>query len=332
MKPFWALRIHESGGVPFAKLQQIELKDLTAGQVVVEVHFSSVNYKDALAGSGKGKIMKAFPLNAGIDASGVVIESHDPQFKPGDKVIVAGGGTGENYDGGYSEVMRAKSENVVKLPEGLDLREAMILGTAGFTAALALHRMEVNGQKPSMGPILVTGASGGVGSFATQIFSARGYEVHAVSGKHEAQKYLTQLGAAKVLSPDDLQLGARPLEKGLYGGAVDNVGGELLAKILAHVNLWGNVASIGLAASAELHTTVMPFILRGVSLLGASSNNCTFELRREIWRKLGAEWKPRGLENILTRTVELKDLMPVFDELLNRKVHGRIVVQIRKGV
>jgi NADPH2:quinone reductase len=330
MKPFWALRIHESGGSAFAKLQQLNLHELTEGEVTIEVHYSGVNYKDALAATGKGKILKRYPLNGGIDAAGVVIESSDPRFKPGQKVLANGMGLGENFDGGYSEVLRLHAGSVVPLPDGLTLREAMIIGTAGFTAALALSRMETNGQEPSKGPILVTGASGGVGGFAVQLFSQKGYEVIAASGKHEAIKYLQELGAAKVIPPAELELGPRPLEKARFGGAVDNVGGKMLSQILAHVNLWGNVASIGLAESANLDTTVMPFILRGVSLLGASSNNTPMPLRHELWKKLAGEWKPKQLEKIVARTVELKDLMPAFDDLLHRKVHGRILVQIRK--
>lgn len=329
MNPFWALRIHESEGVPFAKLQQLTLADLTPGEVVVEVYYSSVNYKDALAATGRGRILKSFPLNGGIDAAGIVRESQDPRFKAGQKVLINGMGLGETYDGGYSELLRVRAEAVMPLPEGLTLKESMLLGTAGFTAALALQRMEHNGQDPAKGPILVTGASGGVGSFAVQLFAQRGYEVHAVSGKHEAIKYLKELGATKVIPPEELALGSRPLEKAIYGGAVDNVGGKMLAQVLAHTQLWGNVASIGMAADAHLDTTVMPFILRGVSLLGASSNNTPMPLRHEIWKKLAGPWKPKNLSQILSRTVGLKDLMLAFDDLLHRKVHGRIVVEIR---
>jgi len=330
MKPFWSLRIHESAGQPFAKLQQMTVDELSAGEVVIEVHYSSVNYKDALAATGAGKILKSFPLNGGIDASGIVLESQDPRFKPGQEVLVNGCGIGESYDGGYSEVLRVAADSVVPLPPGLSLRDAMILGTAGFTAALALHRMERNGQTPGLGPILITGASGGVGSFATQLFSQAGYEVHAVSGKHESINYLKTLGAKDVIAPNELNLGTRPLEKVRYGGAVDNVGGELLSQVLAHVQLWGNVASIGMAQSAELHTTVMPFILRGVSLLGTSSNNCTRIVRHEVWKKLGSAWRPKHLDQVVARTIQLKDLMDAFNDLLHRRVQGRIVVEIRK--
>lgn len=335
MKPFWALRVHapDGGGNadPYATLQQMTVDELTPGDITVETHFSSVNFKDALAATGRGRILKKFPLNAGIDASGVVIESKNPAIKAGDRVLVAGAGTGEVNDGGFAEVLRANSESVVPLPDGLNLKEAMVVGTAGFTAALALHRMLENHQDPKMGPILVTGASGGVGSFAVQLFSQAGFEVHAVSGKHEAIKYLKDLGATQVIPPAELNLGSRPLESVRYGGVIDNVGGKMLAQAVAHTQLWGNVCCVGLAQSHELHTTVMPLILRGVSLIGVSSNNTPHDLRVKLWNKLGHEWKPRQLNKILTRSVELKDTMDACEDLMHRKVHGRILVQIRKG-
>jgi NADPH2:quinone reductase len=336
MKPFWALRIHapdgdKNNGEPYATLQQVKLEELTAGEVVIEVHYSGVNYKDALAATGRGRILKKFPLNAGIDAAGVVIESSDKRFSKGQSVLVNGCGLGETEDGGYSEVLRVKGDSVVPLPAGLTLKESMIIGTAGFTAALALYRMLQNGQTPSMGPILVTGASGGVGSFAVQIFSQAGFEVIAASGKHEAVKYLTKLGAKQVIAPADLGLGNRPLESVKFGGVVDNVGGKLLAQAMAHTQLWGNVSCIGLAESPELHATVLPLILRGVSLLGASSNNCLREVRHEVWRRLGAEWRPKHLNETLTRTVDLKELMLACDDLIHRRVFGRVLVEIRKN-
>ena len=333
MKPFWALRVHapdEERGEPFARLEQLNFSDLSPGNVTIEVHYSGVNYKDALAGSGKGRILKKFPLNGGIDASGIVLESSDSRFKVGQQVLVNGCGIGESVDGGYSEVLRVAGDSIVPLPPGLSLREAMILGTAGFTAALALHRMEQNGQHPELGRIAITGASGGVGSFAIQLFHQRGYKVVAISGKHDAIRTLKDLGADEVIAPEQLELGSRPLESVQFGGAVDNVGGPLLAKLLAHTQLWGNVASIGMAQSAELHGSVLPFILRGVSLLGASSNNCARELRHSLWRKLGKEWRPKQLDSLVARTVGLKDLTLAFDDLLHRRVHGRILVEIRR--
>jgi NADPH2:quinone reductase len=308
------------------------LDQLTPGEVVVEVHYSSVNYKDALAATGKGRILKKFPLNGGIDAAGVVVQSIDPRFSKGQKVLVTGCGIGENDDGGFAEILRVKAESVVPLPPGLTLRDAMILGTAGFTAALALHRMQENHQRPSQGPILVTGASGGVGSFAVQLFAQEGYEVFAVSGKHEALRYLTDLGASRVISPTELGIGTRPLESVRFGGVVDNIGGKLLAQALAHTQLWGNVCAIGLADTAELSTTVMPMILRGVSLLGVSSNNCTRDLRLSLWQRLASSWRPKHLEKTVTRVVDLKELMQACDDLIHRKVMGRILVEIRRGL
>lgn len=328
MKPFRALRARSPGP---AELTTMTESELSAGEVLIAVHYSSVNYKDALAGTGKGKILRRFPLNPGIDAAGVVHTSQDSRFKPGQEVLITGCGIGENDDGGYAEFMRVRADSIIAKPSGLSLKETMILGTAGFTAALALHRMEQNGQTPSLGPILVTGASGGVGSFAVQILVQAGYEVHAVSGKPEMRAYLTELGAKQILTPTDLDLGDRPLETVRFGGAIDNVGGELLAKILAHTQLWGNVASIGLAASAELHTTVMPFILRGVSLLGTSSNNTPMPLRRQLWDKLAGPWKPRALSRILTKTVGLDDLPQIFNDLLARRSHGRVLVDLTMG-
>jgi acrylyl-CoA reductase (NADPH) len=330
VKSFWAVRVHSANGGVKAKLEELALTDLSAGDVVVAVQWSGVNYKDALAATGKGKILKHFPLNAGIDAAGEVIESKDPRLQPGQQVLVTGCGIGESFDGGFAQVLRVASSSVVPLPAGLSAREAMILGTAGFTAALALLRMEQNGQSPSMGPILVTGASGGVGSFAVQICKQNGYDVHAVSGKPAARDYLRSLGADTVVDPAKLGLGDRPLEKILYGGAIDNVGGQLLSQLLAHIALWGNVASIGMALGTDIHATVMPFILRGVSLLGTSSNNCPGELRHQVWRQLAGPWKPAQLESVVARTIGLKELPMAFDDLLNRRVQGRILVEVQK--
>ncbi len=329
MRPFQCLRVLDAQN-PIASLHEMVEDDLSPGDVTIRVQFSSINYKDALALTGKGRILKNYPLNAGIDAAGTVIHSRDSRFKSGQAVLINGAGIGESTDGGLSQVIRASANIVVPMPNGLDARQAMILGTAGFTAALALERMQVNGQKPELGPILVTGASGGVGSFAVQLFAQNGYQVHAVSGKPEAAGYLKKLGATQVIAPAELGLGTKPLESVRFGGAVDNVGGEMLARVLAHTQLWGNVASIGLAESHELHTTVMPFILRGVSLLGASSNNCTPELRRQIWRRLANEWRPKHFDSIVNRTVGLRDAITAAQDLLARKIQGRILVEVTK--
>ncbi len=308
------------------RLEQMDLQALSDGDVVVRVHYSGVNYKDALAATGKGAILKRFPLNGGIDFSGVVESSNDKRFKSGQQVLVNGCGLGEVHDGGLAQYARVPADWVMPIPEGLTMKDCMILGTAGFTAGLAIHRMLENGQSPDKGPIVVTGASGGVGSNAVNMLSGLGYETIAVSGRREFDEYLKSLGATKVCSAEDLKLSNRPLDKGIFGGAVDSVGGKLLSQIMAHTNIWGNIASIGLADTHEFEATVFPLILRGVSLLGVSSTNCPMPLRRAIWKRLGDDLKPQHLNKILTDEVKLKDVSPVFEELLNRKRFGRTIV------
>jgi acrylyl-CoA reductase (NADPH) len=333
---FLACRIHKEenqSGVKIVshRLEQMPLGWLCKGDVVVKVHYSGVNYKDALAATGKGAILKTFPLNGGIDFSGVVESSDDGRFKVGQQVLVNGCGLGETHDGGLAEYARVPADWLMPIPDGLSMKECMILGTAGFTAGLAIHRMLLNGQTPDKGPIVVTGASGGVGSNAVSMLSGLGFETIAVSGRREFDDYLLSLGAIRVCSAEELQLSDRPLDKGIFGGAVDNVGGKLLSKILAHTNLWGNVASIGLADTHEFDATVFPFILRGVCLLGVSSTNCPMPLRREIWNRLGQDLKPKQLDKILTEEVKLKDVSAVFEELLNRKRYGRTIVNCCKA-
>jgi acrylyl-CoA reductase (NADPH) len=328
---FLACRIHKTEGADGSKLvqhklEQMTLDQLSEGDVVVRVHYSGVNYKDALAATGKGAILKRFPLNGGIDFAGTVESSENPKFSVGENVLVNGCGLGEQHDGGLAEFARVPSEWVIPVPIGLNMKETMILGTAGFTAALAIHRMQVNGQTPDKGPIVVTGASGGVGTNAISMLNGLGYETIAVSGRREFDDFLTELGATKVCSVEQLELSERPLDKGIFGGAIDNVGGDLLNRIIAHTNLWGNVASIGLADTHKFTPTVFPFILRGVSLLGVSSTNCPMPLRRQIWQRLGDDLKPAKLKDIMTDEVALKNVSQVFDELLNRQRHGRTIV------
>lgn len=325
---FKCLRMYETQGRVKAQIESSDLKQLSEGEVVIHSRFSGINYKDALAVSGKGRILKHFPLIPGIDVAGEVISSQSPKFKPGDKVLTTGCGIGENFDGGYSQVARIKAESVINLPSNLSLEEAMIIGTAGFTAALCLSRMQTNGQEPSKGPILISGASGGVGSFAVQIFSQLGYEVMAVSGKESAKSYLLELGAHQVVKDTELKLGQRPLESVRFGGMLDTVGGELLSHCIPHIQLWGNVACVGLAASAELKSSLMPLILRGVSLLGISSNNTPHQLRQEIWNNLNSIWRPKKLKRIHSRTVKLEELPQACEELLTRRVQGRILVEL----
>ncbi|TQV71569.1 acryloyl-CoA reductase [Aliikangiella marina] len=323
---FLACRIYKTDEGVEHRLEQMSLEELSDGEVVIRVHYTGVNYKDALGATGRGQILKRFPLNGGIDLAGVVESSEDGRFKPGDEVVVNGCGLGESHDGGLAQYARVPADWVMPVPNGLTMQECMILGTAGFTAGLAIHRMLENNQTKDKGPIVVTGASGGVGSVAVDMLSQLGFETIAVSGRREFDDYLTQLGASEVCSIDDLNLGSRPLEKGRFGGVIDNVGGSLLSQLIAHTNLWGNIASIGLADSHKLDTTVFPMILRGVSILGVSSTNCPMPLRKAIWQRMGADLKPNHLQRILTEEVPLKAVSGVFDDLLDRKKHGRIVI------
>lgn len=322
---FDAFRIHNDDAGYRSGIEQVSLDELAPGEVVIEAAHSSVNFKDALAGTGKGRILRRFPLVGGIDAAGHVVRSSDPAFREGDKVLVTGCGLSETRDGGYSRYVRLESKWTIPLPDGLSLREAMILGTAGFTAALALFRMVENRQVPELGPLVVTGATGGVGSLAVSIFSKAGYEVHAVSGKADQHGYLRGLGASEVLGREALAT-ARPMESARFGGGLDNVGGSMLASLLAQTVPYGNVASAGLAASAELDATVMPFIIRGVSLLGVASAGTARDIRDAVWQRLAGDWKPEGLDDICTREVDLAGLPEVFGLMLAGGSLGRTLV------
>lgn len=324
---FNAFRIHSDAQGYRAGIESVGLGDLSPGEVVIRTAYSSVNYKDALAGTGEGKILRRFPLVGGIDVAGHVVQSRDARYREGDAVLVTGCGLSETRDGGYSEYARLEAAWVIPLPAGLDLREAMVLGTAGFTAGLALHRMIENRQVPSMGPLVVTGATGGVGSLAVDIFSQAGFEVHAVSGKSEAVEYLRALGAREVLGRDALTAG-RPMESARFGGGLDNVGGAMLASLLAQTAPYGNVATAGLAASPELATTVMPFIIRGVSLLGVASAGTARDVREAVWRRLATDWKPAHLDRIATREAGLDGLPDVFATMLAGGSFGRTLVRL----
>ena len=330
MAPFSALRVHQQADKSTeARLEQIGIDDLSSGEVLIRVCWSGINYKDALAVTGKGRIMRAFPRVAGIDLAGVIESSAVPAYQPGDQVLVTGCNIGEVLDGGYAQFARLPTEAVVPLPKGLSLREAMAIGTAGFTAAFALRRMQENHQRPEQGPIAVTGPTGGVGSIAIDLFKRAGFEVAAVTGKADsAGDYLRGLGADQVLSRQDLDLGKRPLESAQWGGAVDNLGGETLTWLTRTVKPWGNIASIGLAQSHELNTTVMPMILRGVSILGIHSVECPRDWREAIWEKLAGDWKPRCLDQIVTRSVSLEELPEACADLDAGSVTGRTLVKV----
>ena len=328
MNRFKAFRIHSEGGKIVARFEELGLDDLAPGEVVIRVTHSGINYKDALAATGAGKILRRYPLVGGIDLAGIVESSNDPRFAPGTAVLVTGCGLSETHDGGYAQFARVPGDWVIPMPPGLDAFTAMALGTAGFTAALAIHRMEQNGQEPAGGPIAVTGASGGVGSIAIDMLSARGYRVVAVSGKADAVPYLRELGASEVLLRASLDLGSRPLENARFGGAIDNLGGETLTWLTRTVDFWGNIASIGLASGAGFTTTVMPFILRGVALLGVNSSATRREWRLAVWRRIATDLRPRHIERIVTRTIPFDELPGAFPDYIAGRVTGRTVVRI----
>lgn len=325
---FNAFRIRNDADGYRAGIEATALEDLSEGNVTIRVAWSGINYKDALAATGDGKILRRYPLNGGIDVAGTVVSSDSDEFQPGDRVLANGSGLSETRDGGYSEYLRLPDSMVVPLPAGLSLREAMGIGTAGFSAAMSLDRMEQNGQRPEMGPIVVTGASGGLGTIAIDLLTAAGYEAHAITGKVEEFDWLEHLGAKQCISRHDLHWGQRPLETARWAGCIDTVGGDMLAGLTRVIEPWGNIASCGMAGGHGLHTTVFPFILRGVSLLGVSSTNCDIETRRRLWDRLGNEWKPPHLDEIISEEVALDGMEPVFQRLLRGEARGRSVVRI----
>jgi acrylyl-CoA reductase (NADPH) len=328
LKNFPAFRIHDAHGKITARFEELTLDDLSAGDVVVRVTHSGINYKDALAASGAGKILRRYPLVGGIDFAGVIESSGDARFHAGQSVLVTGCGLSETHDGGYAQYARVPADWVIPMPPGLDARAAMSLGTAGFTAALAIHLMQRNEQSPGSGPIVVTGATGGVGSIAIDMLCRAGYEVIAVSGKAHAVGYLKSLGAARVLAREDINFGTKPLEAALFGGAIDNVGGKMLAWLTRSVDYRGNIASVGMAGGAELATTVMPFILRGVNLLGINSSATPRTLRLAIWNRIATDLAPRHLDRIVTSSIAFADLPRAFAPLLEGRILGRTLVTL----
>ena len=323
---FKAFRIYAGKEFERAGIETLTLEDISAGEVVIKVGYSSVNYKDALAGTGKGKILRTSPLNGGIDLAGVVVSSATDQFQVGQEVLVNGSGLSEVHDGGYSEYARVPADWVVPMPHGLTSRTAMIIGTAGFTAALAIQRLQDNHQTPEHGPILVTGASGGVGSFAIQLLNQLGYHVVAMTRKQASHEYLLSLGANEIMSPEEVNIDTASMHKGRWGGGIDNLGGETLAWLTKSVKPWGNIVSIGMAGGINVETTAMPFILRGISILGVTSAACPQALRKSIWNKLGNELLPNNLDQICTAEVTLETLTDAFNTILQGSVHGRQIV------
>jgi NADPH2:quinone reductase len=327
---FDAYRIFENNGKVESRVVKATLDELSAGEVVIRTAFSSVNYKDALAATGAGRIVRNFPLIGGIDVAGSVVSSTDPGFSEGDEVLVHGYGLGVTHDGGYAEYVRVPAEWVVPRPEGLSAFAAMAIGTAGFTAAQSIVRLEQNGLSPHDGPVLVTGATGGVGSVAVELLAGLGYSVTALTGKDDGHDHLRSLGATEVLSRHELEMGTRPLEKSTWAGAVDAVGGDILAWLTRTTKYGGSIACSGLTAGINLKTTVMPFILRGVSLLGIDSAVCPMERRREVWRRLATDMKPTRLPAVANE-ITLDGLPDAFSTLLAGEARGRIVVGLAQA-
>jgi NADPH2:quinone reductase len=327
MKTFRAYRIFEENGKSGGRIVELSLDDLDPGEVVIRTHFSGVNYKDALAATGAGKVIRRFPCVGGVDVSGIVETSQDSRYKTGDRVLVTGYDMGVAHDGGFAEYARVPADWVVPLPVNLSLFDAMALGTAGFTAALAIHRMEQNELTPGKGKVIVTGATGGVGSLAIRMLSQLGYHVVALTGKAGEQEYLRSLGASEVLLRSEIDFASkRPMEKALWAGALDSVGGDTLAWLTRTMQQNGSIACFGNAGGLELHTSVFPFILRGVNLLGVDSSATTMALRKQLWQRLAGDLRIGQIEKIAHR-IALADLPEVCSKMVAGGAHGRSVVE-----
>jgi acrylyl-CoA reductase (NADPH) len=329
VEKFRAFRLTEADKKIRAEFVDMTLEELDPGDVVVRVAYSDVNYKDALAATGKGKILRRPSCIGGIDFSGTVVSSSDPRFAKGDAVLTVGGDyVGVSHDGGYAPYARVRGDWITKLPQGMSLWEAMAFGTAGYTAGIAVVRMERNGLKPANGPVIVSGATGGVGSIALSALSRLGYHVVALTGKTAEAEWLKKLGAKEVKLRSELDLARiKPLDKSTWAGAVDNLGGEVLAWMASTMKENGVIASVGLAASPNLNTTVMPFILRGVSLLGINSGESSADIRDTVWRRLATDLRPPLLKE-MCRTIPFGELPKAFDDFINAKVNRRVVVDL----
>jgi putative YhdH/YhfP family quinone oxidoreductase len=305
-----------------------QLSDLGNGNVLIRVHYSSLNYKDALSATGNKGVTKRYPHTPGVDASGIVEESDNPEYQPGDKVIVTGQELGANRDGGFAEYVRVPAEWIVRLPERLSLRESMMYGTAGYTAGVSVHKLLAHQVVPEKGPVLVTGATGGVGCIAVALLAKLGFHVVAMTGKTESRGFLQKLGAKEVVDRDSVRdSSGKGLLQGRWAGVVDTVGGELLDSAIRQTKLEGAVAACGNVTSAELHTSVYPFILRGVSLLGINSAFTPMSLRKAVWRRLASDWKLENLDDLITE-VSLSNLDPYIVEILKGNIRGRVLVNL----
>ena len=328
MREFRAFRVFSDNNETIGRVESLNIDDLSQGEVLIKSAYSSVNYKDALAGTGVLKLTNKLPMAIGINVSGNVVSSSNDRFKDGDAVLVTGYEFGVGHDGGFSEYCRVPSEWVVPLPNKMSLFDAMAIGTAGFTVALCVQRLEENNQTADLGQFIVTGASGGVGIFAIDIMSSLGYEVVAVTGKADSHESLKTLGAKQILDRNKIQSDGPPLEKGQWGGGIDNIGGDVLAWLTRTTKPYGNIASVGLAGGSHFNTTVMPFILRGVSVLGINAPACTMPIRTHLWDRLISDLAPNHLDKIVTNIVKLEDLSSVFEDMLSGKTVGRTVVSI----
>jgi acrylyl-CoA reductase (NADPH) len=324
---FKALMLREEEGKTVAAVEDLGNDDLPEGDVLVEVRYSSLNYKDGLAVTGRGKVVRRFPMVPGIDLVGKVLESESPDYAAGDEVVLTGWGVGEKYWGGYSQRQRLRSEWLVPLPEGLGPMEAMAIGTAGFAAMLCVMTIVNAGAAAGGGPVLVTGASGGVGSVAVALLAEAGFQVTALTGRADNMEYLRELGAVEFVTREEMEKPPRALESQRWGAAVDTVGGTVLARVLAEMNYGAAVAACGLAGGTDLPTTVMPFILRGVRLLGVDSVMCPRERRVEAWKRLAAELPAKALAKI-GRTIPLSEVPQAAADILAGKIRGRVVVDV----
>jgi putative YhdH/YhfP family quinone oxidoreductase len=332
MERFKAFRLSETPDKKIkAEFVERTLDDLDPGDVVVRVAYSDINYKDALAATGKGKILRRPACIGGIDFAGTVISSVDPRFKKGDAVLtVSGEYVGVSHDGGYSPYARVKGDWLTRVPQGLSLWEAMAFGTAGYTAGIAVVRMEHNGLTPQKGPVVISGATGGVGSVAVAAFARLGYHVVALTGKESEVDWLKRLGAREILLRKNLNLDkVKPLDKATWAGAVDNLGGPVLAWMASTMKENGVIGAVGLAQSAELHTWVMPFILRGANLLGINSGDSSNDIREKVWQRLATDLKPPLLKE-MARTIPFRELPGAFDDFINGKVSRRVVVDLNE--
>ena len=324
---FKALVLRQEDGKTVHAIENVAIDALPEGDVLIAVAYSSLNYKDGLAVTGKGKVVRRFPMVPGVDLAGTVEASDSSDYKPGDRVVATGWGIGEGHWGGYAQKARLKAKWLTRLPEGLNPEQAMAIGTAGLTAMLCVMALEGHGVQPGAGPVLVTGAAGGVGSVAVAVLAKLGYQVTASTGRAETHDYLRSLGASEIIDRAVLARAPKPLESETWAGAVDTVGSQTLATVLAQMRYGSAVAACGLAGGGDLPTAVFPFILRGVALLGVDSVMCPAPRRQAAWDRLGADLPPEKLA-AMTRTVKLIEVPVLADAILKGQVRGRVVVDV----